>query len=227
MAPIIQPARGAGPLNPTSQPMLGTHLVLDRCPHCGVAKPLLFTQGNKVVSMRDGGVKSYWNMYGCSLCGGMVLATSYLESGTVVEYYPPLATPDTTIPEPAREYLRQAQESLASPAGALMLCASSVDAMLKEKGLKKGTLNERINQAAKDHLITEGMAKWAHQVRLEANEPRHADDKKPLPMLEDAKRCVAFTVALAEFLFVLPARVTRGIAETKKTPGTGKLQLNA
>jgi len=62
------------------------------------------------------------------------------------------------------------------------------------------------------------MKQWAHQVRLDANEPRHADEKKPAT-LEDAKRSVAFTTALAEFLYVLPARVTRGIKDTRITPG--------
>jgi hypothetical protein len=33
---------------------------------------------------------------------------------------------------------------------------------------------------------------------------------------QDAKLCLDFAMALAEFLFVLPARVTRGITETKK-----------
>jgi hypothetical protein len=61
-----------------------------------------------------------------------------------------------------------------------MLCASAVDAMLKAKSYKDGTLYGRINQAAKDHLITPEMAKWAHDVRIEANDPRLP--RKPLPM---------------------------------------------
>ena len=55
------------------------------------------------------------------------------------------------------------------------------------------------------------MAKWAHQVRLDANEQRHADESIPLPTIGDAQ----FVEALAEFLFVLPARVSRGIEESK------------
>ena len=97
-----------------------------------------------------------------------------------------------------------------------MLCASSVDAMLKAKGLREGSLYSRIDQAAEQHLVTAGMAEWAHQVRLDANDQRHADENAPLPAQQDAKRCLEFALALAEFLFVLPAKVTRGIAETKK-----------
>ena len=54
--------------------------------------------------------------------------------------------------------------------------------MLKAKNYKDGTLYSRIQQAADDHLITSEMAKWAHQVSLDANEPRHADEAAPLPI---------------------------------------------
>ena len=48
--------------------------------------------------------------------------------------------------------------------------------MLKKKEYKKGSLYSRIDKAAEDHLITEEMAKWAHEVRLDSNEPRHDAD---------------------------------------------------
>jgi hypothetical protein len=91
-----------------------------------------------------------------------------------------------------------------------MLAASAVDSMLKEKGLLNDTLNARIKQAADTHLITRDMAAWAHDVRLDANEPRHADTKRPHHTLESAERAVEFALALGEVLFVLPARVLRG-----------------
>jgi len=96
------------------------------------------------------------------------------------------------------------------------MSASSIDAMLKKRGLTEGSLYVRIDQAATDHIITTDMAKWAHQVRLDANDQRHADEGAPLPTTEDAARCVVFAQALADVLFILPARVTRGIEETKK-----------
>ncbi len=84
-----------------------------------------------------------------------------------------------------------------------MLAASAVDAMLKEKNYKEGNLYKRIEQAAKDHLITGEMATWAHDVRLDANtEP---------PTTEDAQRVLDFSIAFAEYLFVLPAKIKRGL----------------
>ncbi len=92
-----------------------------------------------------------------------------------------------------------------------MLAASAVDAMLKQKKYLKGSLNSRIDQAKKDGLITEDMATWAHRVRLDANDQRHADEEATLPEHDDAKRSIEFALALGEIMFVLPARVTAGI----------------
>jgi hypothetical protein len=117
---------------------------------------------------------------------------------------------DPNIPERARNYLNQALQSLTAPAGAVMLAASAVDAMLKEKGFNKGSLNQRIDAAAKEHLITAEMAAWAHDIRLDANDQRHSDETVPLPSTKDARKSVEFANALAQFLYVLPARVERG-----------------
>lgn len=91
-----------------------------------------------------------------------------------------------------------------------MLAASAVDAMLKLKKLTKGSLYVRIDKAAKKNLITPDMADWAHDIRLDANEPRHADQNATPPTLDDAQRVVTFAETLAEILFVLPERVKRG-----------------
>jgi len=97
-----------------------------------------------------------------------------------------------------------------------MLAASAVDAMLKEKSYTEGNLYSRIDRAAKDHLITKDMAEWAHEVRLDANEQRHADPAARLPDTQAAQRCIDFATALGAFLFVLPSWVARGRQEAQK-----------
>ena len=99
-----------------------------------------------------------------------------------------------------------------------MLSASAVDAMLKEKGLKDGRLYERIHDAVTQRLISEDMAQWAHQVGLDPNDPRYVDEGATMPGIEDAQRCFSFALTLADLLFVLPGRVTRGIAESERRP---------
>jgi hypothetical protein len=122
---------------------------------------------------------------------------------------------DDSIPPRAKDYLNQAIDSLHAPAGATMLAASAIDSMLKAKGYKDDVLHSRINKAAKDHLITKEMAEWAHQVRLDANAQRHADDSEELPNESDAQKTIDFAMALAQFLFVMPSRIQQGIQASK------------
>lgn len=96
-----------------------------------------------------------------------------------------------------------------------MLCASAVDAMLKVQGYIEESLYVRIDKAASDHLITDEMAKWAHEIRLDANAQRHADEGATLPNDKDAKLAFDFAVAFAEYLFVLPSKVSRGITDSE------------
>jgi hypothetical protein len=128
----------------------------------------------------------------------------------IIDIYPSPRVVDDAVPARPREFLLQAINSLHAPAGAVMLTASSVDAMLKAKNYATGSLYSRIDAAAKDHLITDEMAAWAHEVRLDANDQRHADETACLPDVADAEKVVEFALALAQFLFVLPARVERG-----------------
>jgi hypothetical protein len=193
---------------------MGDPLALDRCPRCGIAKPLLIRHWTITTSA------GYWAVHICSVCEQAILATGIGEHLPMMECLPSTRTFSEHLPKRARECLKQAADSLAQPAASVVVSAAAVDAMLKAKDLKNGSLYGRIDQAAKDHLITEGMAKWAHQVRLDANAQRHADEGEPLPTQADARRCLDFALALGEFLFVLPARVTRGITDTKITPGT-------
>lgn len=157
-----------------------------------------------------------WRAYVCARCGGLV--TAYIkEKGRYIEDIFPYdeGKRSKDIPEKARSFLEQAISSIHVPAGALMLAASSVDAMLKNKGYVDGSLYSRIDKAEKDHLVTSDMAKWAHRVRLDANDQRHADRDAPLPTENDAKRAIAFTEALAQFLFVMPAMVDEGLRDAQ------------
>ena len=182
-----------------------------RCPHCNVDKPFLAclmkpfpTLNHKKENER------FWGIYVCANCGGIVLAMAHRNDGYIQRFWPTDETLSKDIPTRARTFLEQAINSVHSPSASIMVAASSVDAMLKEKGYKQGTLKQRIDKATEDHLITQEMAEWAHDVRLDANDERHADYQAPLPNETDAKRVIDFTQALAEFLFVLPAKVRRG-----------------
>ena len=58
------------------------------------------------------------------------------------------------------------------------------------------------------------MAKWAHQVRFDANGQRHADENAPMPTEMEAKQSIELAIALAEFMFVLPSKVRKGLEKS-------------
>ena len=193
--------------------ILGANLELDECPHCHVDHPNLVRRGSFFTTASyDGGASWGWSVYLCQRCGAVVLARgSTVEGGAVDRWFPSGEQVSADIPQAAANRLRQAIASMHSaPAGSVMLAAGAVDAMLKAKEYADGSLYSRIDQAKGDCLITDGMAEWAHDVRLDANDERHADEDAEDPTFDDATRCVDFALAFGEFLFVLPQRVTRG-----------------
>lgn len=194
-------------------------LKIDRCPHCGTARPFVARRLQLQTDERD--LARFWHLFTCNVCGGAILLSAPAGSlEPILEIYPAVAELSDSIPARPKEFLRQARQALETPVGAIVTAASAVDAMLKANGLTEGSLYARIDKAVEGSLITESMGTWAHQVRLDANDQRHADENAPFPTLEDARLCVDFAVALAEFMFVWPARVTRGI-QASSTQGDG------
>lgn len=194
-------------------PTLSHNLALLKCPHCSIANPNLFVLHNFNTNNHNQTNQRAWGIYSCKSCGGIVSAAAKNSNGEIIEYYPKNAEIDINLPEKPKALLQQAQDTLHAPAGSVMLSASSVDAMLKIKGYTEGSLYSRIEAACRDHLITEEMAQWAHDVRLDANDQRHAEESAPLPTEADAKRVLDFAKALADFAFVLPSRVKRGLGQ--------------
>ena len=199
------------------------HLQLSRCPHCSIDNPNLSKVKEDFSTINDqGGDPKSWGVYYCRRCGGAVL--SCIQTNSANQWrttFPEVKEVDKNLPPKVKVYLKQAIDCMHAPAGAVMLCASAVDAMLKEKGYTEGSLYKRINDAVTANILKKEMAVWAHQVRLDANDQRHADEEASMPTVEDAKQAIEFTKTLAEFLFVLPAKVTRGI-ETSKHDTTPK-----
>jgi hypothetical protein len=193
---------------------LQEHLRLERCPFCNVDRPNLDKLWETKTTNSEGTNEALWRFYKCARCGGVVTAWANGPDGYTDGIIPAPKGVSKHIPAKAQSFLFQAIQSIHAPAGAIMLAASSVDSMLKEKGYIDGNLYPRIERAAKDHLITGEMAKWAHQVRLDSNVQRHADHQAQLPTGEDANKTIKFAQAFAEFLFVLPAMVEKGLMDT-------------
>ena len=187
-------------------------LQLEWCPHCEVSNPSLdYNKGFETKNAANREI--FWRLYVCISCGGVILVK--LAPGQVVDsIWPSIQTVPDTLPDRAKQVLKQAIASRRAPSGAILLAASAVDAMLKARGLREGTLAIRISKATEERLITRDMAQWAHEIRLDANEQRHASEAAPMPDEASAQKCVAFARALADFLFVLPGLVQQGRAKS-------------
>lgn len=191
-----------------------------RCPHCSIATPNLVavwvSEGATTTS--DGTPTQNWGCYKCDACGSVVAARALLSSKTK-QFETNLVIPSAReahedLPSGARSYLQQAFDTLHAPDAAAVMAGSAVDAMLKAKGFSdKSSLYTRIDQALEANILTQGMAEWAHSVRLGSNRPRHADNERPHVSPEEAKQSVEFAEALGSFLFVLTAKIERGIAQ--------------
>lgn len=191
---------------------LDEHLKLDKCPHCSVDNPNLSTQFSEFTTTADTNTNArIWRIYYCKRCGGVTVAWAYGHDRVVRGKYPETEDLDDCLPAKVKVYLQQAIDSVFAPAGAAMLCASAVDEMLKQKGYIEGSLYNRIRAANSGGLLTQEMETWAHKVRLDANDIRHADENASLPTIDDAKQLIEFTKTLAELLFVLPSKIQRGL----------------
>lgn len=194
-----------------------------RCPHCNVADPLLTQIWSSFVKNTNDMTGRAYALYQCSRCNRVTMAEGLRvptdQNGSpahrhyvkIDALYPAPSLIDPSLPADARRYLKQAVETLHAPDASIVMAASAVDAMLKAKGYTTGNLYPRIGQAVADHVLTDGMAQWAHKVRLEANAVRHADAENTEPSMEDAKQVLQFASALGDFLFVFTARVADGI----------------
>ncbi len=197
-------------------PNLDNHLRISRCPHCLISNPNLSGLIPEFSTKEDNATNlRYWRVYICARCGGVVTAYCNEVIRNVVKYYPEIETVNESLPAKVRTFLQQAIDSTFAPAGSVMLCASAIDAMFKEKGYMEGGLYSRINHAVTDGLISKEMESWAHHVRLYAHDQRPSDFSSSLPSVDEAKQTIEFTRTLAEYLFVLPSKVLRGIEETK------------
>ena len=211
---------------------------LPECPHCGRARPgTVHLQRHPIhdgVRGLDTNDYVVWAMYRCTSCHHVILVESKpvragAEKGRcpVKRVFPDLSTVSEAIPPQARRYLGDAQKSMHAPSASILSSNSAIDAMLKQVGFprfdadgKERSLYARIEEAANKGTLTKGMAEWAHVVRLDANDQRHADDGLA-SFSDDELRTIAhgthkLAKAIAEFLFVIPAIVDAG----KKDAGT-------
>ena len=203
-----------------------TFLNLERCPHCQTAMPTLkaIFQNNYMETYNHQlKNRQLWGVYQCSFCGGLIsICSEAFQSNpefTIAKIFPPQPSFSfDRFPEEAVRYLKQAAKILEQQDSAIMTIASAVDAMLQAKECKGHNLNKKIDNAVEKGIFTEDMKKWADNIRLQRNDSSHPKENILPPAQNEAKQCFEFAMTLGEILFVLPAKVARGLKETEKPP---------
>ena len=93
--------------------------------------------------------------------------------------------------------------------------------MLAEIGYKTPRgLKPRINAAVEDKILPFVMGKIADSVRVVANQAHTDEEPEEIPSEDEAKQAFEFARLLADYLFVLPARM--GFTHPTKDSPEGK-----
>ncbi len=112
--------------------------------------------------------------------------------------------------------LQETADTLNSPVACCTTAVRAVEAMLAERGYKKGGLKSRIDKAVEKRDLPPDMGKWANEIREIGNESHTDDDPAPLHTEQDAKRSLHFAKMLAHYLFVMPEEIKRGRKKKKE-----------
>jgi len=101
-----------------------------------------------------------------------------------------------------------------APAGATRPSATSAasEAKRRKRTVRSTSLILVVDDEGVKRIILE-LVPTVQERQLD--EERHADEAEPLPTPEEATRSLDFAMALGQFLFVLPARVQKGLGEVK------------
>lgn len=98
--------------------------------------------------------------------------------------------------------------------GAVMLARAVVESTAKEKGIKNGTLNIKIDELADQGLIRKVVAEQAHEIRHLGNSTAHGDlDDAVTP--EDSEEVLNLMAEVLNEVWQAPAR-SRRLAKARK-----------
>ncbi len=122
------------------------------------------------------------------------------------------------VPTRPRTILQDANDSRTAPVACTGAAVGAVDAMMAGMGYEKGSLLGRIEKAVADRVLPEVMGDWANRVRGIGITTHTDGDPGPLPGKDDTEELLLFANMLAEYFFILPARIPKPPKPRKRKP---------
>ncbi|MEO1169113.1 MAG: DUF4145 domain-containing protein [Pseudomonadota bacterium] len=215
-------------------------LLVRQCPHCKTPRSPMAS----VAFIEQPGSKKKVGFFVCQICSkpiGVWLKKEATVQGasavhelhkwqqtiedggwSVTDFWPELQetrAPDD-VPERVANNFIQAEEAAARGhrEAAGMAYRRSLELALKDVAPELGgMLKTRIDKLSKDGRLTPDLKDWAHSVRDLGNEAAHEESQ---PTGVDIQDLAAFTRVVLEYLYTMPAKVTRraGGAEVEEEP---------
>jgi hypothetical protein len=133
-------------------------------------------------------------------------------AGRFVEYWPTKVRKDfPDVPEHLATTASEAHICLGagSPRGAVALARAVVESIARDKGITKGTPQQKIDELYKKNYISDDMKEAAHEIRFAGNAAAHSDVVAEQLSIEDADEIVSLMDNILEHVYQRPARVAR------------------
>ncbi|GGA72509.1 hypothetical protein GCM10011490_24100 [Pseudoclavibacter endophyticus] len=130
-------------------------------------------------------------------------------SMTNLSFAPPLLQPAVTefLPGGVAGYLTEAHHasSIGAYRAVLLLVRSTIEATAKSKGVRSGSLFDKIDAMADQGMIRSGTKEMAHLLRVLGNDMAHGDIDE-VPSQEDAEDALTVLRFVLDDVFVADAR---------------------
>lgn len=183
-------------------------MVALQCPHC-----LYYANFTMRYAREPEGFGPEVGCLTCDQCDKPIAAI--VDSfGDLKEYWPQVKLKPKSFPDVPTHIAATATEAClclgsGAPRGAVALARAVVEAVAKDKGIRKGNLESKIDAMHAAGHISEAMREAAHEVRFAGNEAAHGDLVSEPLTEENAEEIVALMSTILQRVYQEPARVAR------------------
>jgi hypothetical protein len=199
-----------------------------QCPRCG--KIAHFTENATHTLCLDdqNNVRERVTILSCAGCSGaVVVVENHTRQGAwePVHWWPLISISSMAEDDVSDKVLSCFDEGLRAvavqaPRSAAVMFRAALAELVKDKGSpeakSKGSLNAKLKQMCADGSLHPSIAEWAEEIKVLGNVGAHPDDRGDVTN-EEARELARLTRHLIEFVYEVPARISRARAKRTAT----------